>query len=175
MNLEELYLQAAITPSDINEHLPKLRELGSQCRQITEFGVRGGVSTVAWLASQPGQLICYDIRECPVVRELQTVAGKTQLLFVKADTANVVIEETDLLFIDTFHVASQLAKELENASMVRRWIVMHDTSTFGERGEDGTPGLRFAIEPFLQENPEWTVVYESRRNNGLTILERQKQ
>ena len=36
------------TRSDINEHLPTLLKYGKLVDRITEFGVRGGYSTLAW-------------------------------------------------------------------------------------------------------------------------------
>ncbi|MGD9307318.1 MAG: glycosyltransferase family 4 protein, partial [Desulfobacterales bacterium] len=43
--LEKIYSQKCETPSDINQHLPILRKYAAQCSHITEFGVRGVVST----------------------------------------------------------------------------------------------------------------------------------
>jgi len=40
------FLQA---PSDINEHLPALREYASKCGTVAELGVRTKVSTYAFL------------------------------------------------------------------------------------------------------------------------------
>jgi hypothetical protein len=85
----------------------------------------------------------------------------------------IEIDETDLLFIDTKHTAAQLYGELQrHAARVRRWIALHDTETFGERGEDGGPGLLSALQRFLREQPEWTVTYHSATNNGFTVISR---
>jgi hypothetical protein len=50
-------------PSDINEHLPILKKYASQCSHITEMGVRTGVSTWSFLASNPKKMISYDITD----------------------------------------------------------------------------------------------------------------
>ena len=42
---------AKYTKSDINEHLAVMHKYADECNHITEFGVRTGVSTWAWLAS----------------------------------------------------------------------------------------------------------------------------
>jgi len=56
---------------------------------------------------------------------------------------------------------------------VRRHLVLHDTTTYGEVGEEpGHRGLWPAIEEFLQEHPEWTLTARLTNNNGLTILTR---
>lgn len=107
-----------------------------ECGDITEMGTRGGVSTRAWLYAQPEKLVCYDLRKLPIVDLLERVAGKTDFQFHEADVLEIDIEETDLLFIDTWHVYEQLQAELaKHASKARKYIVLHDTTTFGETGE----------------------------------------
>ena len=59
--LEQNYNKALNTPSDIYQHLPTLLKYGKECNHITEFGVRGIVSTWALLMAQPEKLISYDI------------------------------------------------------------------------------------------------------------------
>jgi glycosyltransferase involved in cell wall biosynthesis len=175
--LKELYRDAQNKPSDIREHLETLRRLAAGCDHVTEFGTRWGTSTIAFLNGQPKVLVCYD-REClPVIDILQRAArdaGRTHFVFCQSDVLDVQIEETDLLFIDTWHVYEQLKQELVlHANKVRKYLVFHDTTTYGESGE--TPGYRGlwpAIEEFLQENPHWTLAARLTHNNGLTILER---
>lgn len=172
-SLEGLYATLLVTPSDINEHLPKLRELASQCDTVIEFGVRTARSSVALLAGQPKTLKSYDRRASPQVKLLERWRGKTDYQFRQADVLDVEPEACDLLFIDTKHTADQLAAELDrHAGGVRRWIALHDTKTFGERGEDGGPGLLVALRAFLRDHPEWGVVYRAEHNNGLMVLSR---
>jgi len=48
---------------------------------------------------------------------------------------------------------------------------MHDTETFGEKGEaDKENGLNYAIREFLLAYPIWSEVRRLTNNNGLTIL-----
>jgi hypothetical protein len=172
-SLEELYDLAAKTPSDINEHCPKLRDLAAQCAHVTEFGMRHGVSTVALLAGQPKRFVSYDLKHDPIAEVLRKQPGNTDFEFRRGDSLSVDIDETDLLFIDTRHTADQLWAELDrHAGKVRRWIVLHDTQIFGEHGEDGGPGLLPALRRFLQANPEWSVVYHTQANHGLTVISR---
>ncbi len=172
-SLEGLYAQLVVTPSDINEHLPKLRELAAQCDTVIEFGVRTARSSVALLAGQPAVLKSYDRRSSTQVKLLERWRGRTDYQFRQADVLDAEPEECDLLFIDTKHTAAQLTKELDrHVSLCRRWIAMHDTQIFGERGEDGGPGLLVALRGFLREHPEWGVVYRAEHNNGLTVISR---
>ena len=62
INLEEKINQIHRIPSDINEHVPTILQYGQECNHITEMGVRGILSTWAWLACEPkDKLISYDI------------------------------------------------------------------------------------------------------------------
>ena len=67
MTLQDMFQKARSTPSDINEHCDKLRELASQSETVIEFGMRHGVSTVALLAGQPKRMISYDLNHDPIV------------------------------------------------------------------------------------------------------------
>ena len=46
---------------------------------------------------------------------------------------------------------------------------------FGDGGEDGGPGLLVALRAFLREFPEWSVVYHTQANHGLTVISRDPQ
>lgn len=182
--LEGLYVLAKNEPSDINEHLPRLRELASECDHVTEFGMRGGVSTVALLAAQPKTLVSWDLNPLTVVSQrvadLVAVRGATDFQPRVGNTLEVFAEPTDLLFIDTLHTATQLKAELERhvdptQDRVRKYLAFHDTETFGSRGEDGTePGLRAAIRWFQRNHafPLWKLIDDRRNCNGLVVLER---
>jgi len=162
--------------SDINEHLPLLFALATQCRTITEFGVWTGNSTIAFLAGQyyhPGftMLYSYDVRDCSDV--LRSMEGWPSWEFTKTDTSKpFTLPVCDMLFIDSLHTYDQVVAELEHATEVNKWIVMHDTVLFGKDGEGGGIGILTAIEQFLERNPKWRKVINYEHNNGMMILER---
>ena len=171
LTLEKLYERAVQVSSDINEHVAKLRELSEQCDHVTEFGGRHGISSVGLLAGQPKRFVTYDISEDPMVQRLADLSGETDFEFRPGGSLEVEIEETDLLFIDTFHNAKQLDSELHrHAHMVRRFIALHDTKIYGEHGDDGGPGLLPSMRRFMTENPIWSVIYDVSNNNGFTVL-----
>jgi len=174
MNLEELFKQNCDKKCDINEHLPTLRKYASSVNHVTEFGVRRGVSTTALLAGKPKVLRSYDINNTRFksYKLYKKVAKGTDFVFIKADVLKIKIDPTDLLFIDTRHTYDQLKKELSlHANKVRRYIIFHDTITFGNVGGDGkSPGLVQAIEEFLQKNKKWKVDKIYKNNNGLYII-----
>lgn len=175
--LKQLYTAACLTPSDINEHLGTLFRLARRCRHVTEFGTRGGTSTLALLCAGPKRLISYDKSRLGQVALLESVSkesGRTCFSFRQQDVLDAQIEETDMLFIDTWHVYEQLMQELAmHARKVRKFLVFHDTTTYGEVGEaPGHLGLWPAIEEFLRDRPEWKLTARLMNNNGLTVLTR---
>lgn len=180
LDLYSLYIEKCETPSDINELLPILHKYAQRCDHITEMGVRYVVSTYALMMGRPKKLISYDIvsiEEFGVsVQGLKSLAKENDVDydFVVRDTLNLEIEETDFLFIDTWHVYPQLKKELElHAKKVRKYIAFHDTETFEYVGEDeGYVGLWPAIEEFLHENKDWVISERFAHCNGLTVLKK---
>ena len=96
--------------------------------------------------------------------------------FILADDRKITLPFTDLLFIDTWHVYDQLVLELDrHAGKARKFIILHDTETFGMTGEaPGHKGLKPALDEFLasHEGRHWFVLEEFHNCNGLMVLER---
>lgn len=170
-------------PSDINEHLATLRRLSSECDEVVELGVRQVVSTFALALGNPKKLRSYDLYHPSFhgandrYNLLLDCLSETEIdfLFTECDDLKIEIEETDLLFIDTWHVYEQLKQELRlHGNKARKYIAFHDTITFGTTGEGGGIGLQPAIDEFLAENPHWSVFEHHTNNNGLLILKRCK-
>lgn len=190
MNIEQKIHQLYSSTSDINEHIPTLVNISKECNHITEMGVRGIISTWAFIAGKPEVLRCYDIQHpSKFGGSLESVETFCQInnidfLFIEDNVLNVEIEPTDLLFIDTWHAYKQLKQELKlHNSKVNKYIVLHDTTTFAEKDETSYEawgeewkgddiGLWRAIEEFLSDNKEWSIKKRYTNNNGLTILER---
>lgn len=177
--LDTLYLKAYGNQSDINQHVPKLRELAEQCDHVTDVGMRPDVSSVALLSGQPEVMVHLvppkqPVRHWAVGKEYEHVRGRTEVKVLSSDTPTWDMqEETDLLFLDTRHTANQIYLELTKyAPQVRRYIVRHDTQIYGETGDDGGPGLMFGIRKYLREHPEWVVAHHTDDQYGLTVLSR---
>lgn len=165
--------------SDIAEHLPLLSDLASQCGHVTEFGVRSGNSTLAFLHGLArrgsGILESYDIEQHQC--EFPTAPSGVSWNFTRADTSALGdIAPTSMLFIDSLHTMRHVAAELEHASSVERYLVFHDTTTFGgnKQGDNGEMGICPAIWDFLcsKEGNNWRVHMHNVRNNGLLVLKR---
>lgn len=178
------------TDSDINQHLHCLRYFASKSKTIVEMGVRSINSTWAFLDAKPKKLTSYDIvhpKQFGQEKHLEyceqyAKENNVDFSFVHEDVLQVKLKTTDFLFIDTWHVYDQLIMELNmHSPKIKKWIAMHDTETFGEKGEISSYsfrdkkerlGLKFAINEFLQNNSEWKLYEHYTYNNGLTILER---
>lgn len=170
-----IYDRKCAQSSDINEHLPVLKEYAEKCEHITEMGVRWVTSSWAFLASNPTKMISYDLGKHNNINELESRAKDAGIdfTFIIGNTREIEIEETDLLFLDTEHSYDQVKAELEaHASKARKYVIFHDTVTFGTRGMDGKGGILPAIEEWTQSNPEWVLDQHFDNNNGLTIYKR---
>jgi len=169
-----------VAGGDTAEHLTTLRKIVEQpgTFRVVEFGVRGIVSTWALLAGRPVALASVDIVAPPAAELAEVVRCAdeigTAFEFIHESTLLLDPVDCDVLFIDTLHTYAQLKAELaRHAAGVRFYIALHDTETFGARGEDGTePGLRAAIDEFLTAHPEWEIVHDVANCNGLVVLER---
>ena len=133
---------------DISDHLDNLRVFAAHVMHITQFGVRGFVSTWAFLqglsdfGTSSGlenrkSLISYDIMRFSrrMTTELTTLGDRVNIaiVFHEKDVLSLSIDKTDLLFIDTFHARGQLIRELAlHSARVGKYIIMHDTTTYGE-------------------------------------------
>lgn len=187
-DLEKKINEIHQTPSDINEHIPALIKYGEECNHITEMGVRGIVSTWAFLGSSPKKMISYDIQnpskwggDINSVKETADAYG-IDWKFVLADVLKIEIEKTDLLFLDTWHAYKQLKQELKlHSSKVNKYIVFHDTTSYefrdetsyehwGDKWKPEGIGIWKAIDEFLQDNPQWKIIERFHNNNGLTII-----
>lgn len=191
--IEQRFNHHKNNPSDINEHLQTLFEYAKRCDVVTEMGVRWVSSTWAFLLAQPKKLISYDIVRHDALNEVEEFAkgAKINFTFHEQDVLKVNIEKTDMLFIDTLHTYAQLIQELnKHSKQVKKWIIMHDTTTFGEVDENiyehasslamnfmqTKQGLMNAIVDFLdtEEGKNWTLAERYVNNNGLTVLKRVK-
>ena len=170
-DITEFYFNySKYTKSDINEHLAIMHKYADECNHVTEFGVRTGVSTWAWLASRAKIIRCFDIENINHnLKYHYESAEETKKDFTFTCVSTIAdkleIEQTDLLFIDTAHTYEQCSKELKmHSHKVNKYLMFHDTTL--------CPPLNQAIDEFLKENLNWKIKEVFTNNNGLTILER---
>ena len=185
-SLESAFMQRCNTRSDINEHLPTLKNFTERCDHVTAMGVgnnprRGTISTFAFLAGLPKTLIAIDHKQAADLEQMTEVAKENGIdfKFHQADTTQIEIEETELLFIDTLHTYRQLKEELRlHGNKATKYLIFHDVVLFANVNEnddepiDGKVGLGPAINEFLEANDHWEIQSVYQNNNGLLIMKR---
>jgi hypothetical protein len=172
--IEQKYLQAKSTPSTINEHIETLMQLASECNHVTEFGVQYVVSTWAFLFGCKGKVVSYDRKTTRNIYVAQRICKEEHIdwTFIQANDLEIEIEPTDMLFIDTFHNGEHLQKELDlHADKARKYIVFHDTVTYGQHGRLGRLGLWPVVMKFIEKGV-WKIKKHYTNCHGLTVLER---
>jgi len=198
-SIETYYMYLCNESSDINEHLPTLKEYASKCNSVVECGVRTIVSSYAFALGLKGnpenKLLMVDPEKSPNMNNFLLMCKKDGINcdFFHGSDLDCPLVQTDLLFIDTWHVYGQLKRELNYwHSSVSKYIIMHDTTVDESLGEtirmrmnaekqslefnmpieEINKGLWPAIEEFLKKHPEWIIEKRFTNNNGLTILKR---
>jgi hypothetical protein len=172
--LEQIYDVVRYRQRDLNEHIPHLRHLSKDCQHITEFSKRCE-SLPIW--TQAAHVVSHNVEAND--RLVQTALRLHPDLTLDNRTSQdfQAIDPTDFLFIDSTHTYANLKRELEAfAPSVRRYIVIHDTQLYGMGGEDGGPGMLFAIREFV-ESPDtpWFIVSHTDQQYGLTVLSRDER
>lgn len=200
-NIENVYRRLTNKPSDINEHLPTLMKYANECESVFETGVRGCVSSWAFVygllnnGKKNKYILLNDITSCNINELLQYSKGLPITIEYewKNNLELTINRNVDLTFIDTWHVYGQLIRELRRfSSITNKYIIMHDTTVDEWKGEsvrvgwnikkqaeesgfteeEIQKGLWYAVEEFLNENKEWVLHERFKNNNGLTILKR---
>jgi hypothetical protein len=177
MRVDYEYERRCRLPSDIQNHLPRLRWYANQCESVVEMGVYQANSTWALLAGRPRKMVSHDLWPYIDVAETTKAAEEAgvQWSFVQGSVLNGRIEHCDLLFIDTWHHYHQLRAEFElHAPSAQKYIILHDTETNRHQGSGGHPGMQKAIDELLTAG-EWQLVRHYPDSNGLTILGRIKK
>lgn len=150
----ELYAHACRTPSDIYEHLPTFVDLchRTHATKVIELGVRGGVSTLAWLhglAANDGHLWSVDVNPAP---GLPTGRWTFRLGDdCHPDVLADLPDQVDVVFIDTSHAYDHTVNELALYEPKLRpggRFVLHDTEL---RQPDSVTGPDFPVKTAIGE------------------------
>ena len=195
--LDGLYDAVRQIPGSIDQHLPALRYLAQDVESVLEFGA--GMSTVAWLAGG-ATVTSVDVEPMPWMEPLNRLASgeagvpplgglqrtggppkggtPARLTFVHQSSLTFPPQPADLLFVDTLHTYAQLAAELQrHGPLAKRWIVLHDTESFGwpdspltAKYHPGDPGLQAALGEWLSANQQWRRHKIYTHQHGLIVL-----
>lgn len=188
--LDGFYAWSRSQPTAMAPHLDRLRALATGLEVAVEFGVKRAASSVALLLGAQ-RVISYDIVDTPHARHLQAIAGP-RWEYRLEDSRTATIPECHLLLIDSLHTYAQVKAELEvHARKVSRYLVFHDSITFGSIGAHGETGahlwtqqpgqsvplealgIRPAVDELMIRDPSWRIVASYSDSHGLLVLERQ--
>lgn len=171
MTTEELF-QSKLKSDEWLDMIPRMRDLrryAEQCSSVVEFGVRSGNSTIAFLAGGCA-VHSFDridpVFECPE-------DSRNRWTFEKSEIKDLNdIPSCDILMLDSRHREDQVANELRHAHRAQKFLLFHDVIEWGWRGEDGQPGINFAICDFMRANHQWKFRECLYDQWGLLVLER---
>jgi hypothetical protein len=154
---------------DLDKHLDTLAQYAAKCDHVTEITHRRE-STIGLLPAK--KIKSFQAERDPLIQRLLDIfPEKIDVTYLDNLATAPTIGETDLTFIDTVHTATRLYAELtQYAPLTRKYIIMHDTQLHSEKGEDGGPGLLTALRRFMREQPEWSVIYHTANQFGLTVI-----
>jgi predicted O-methyltransferase YrrM len=130
------YDETRTRSSDIQDHLPYFVDLciTHNIQTVIELGVRGGISTAAWLwglEQTGGHLYSVDIDPAPYEADNWTFIQGDDLII-----ADQLPDEADVIFVDTSHTYEQTKAEIElYLPRTRKFMLFHDTDVaeFGVR------------------------------------------
>lgn len=188
--IETLYEGHIARATAISPHLHRLRHYAEGFNSITEFGMKAGASTCAFLLAARN-VLSIDVKPVPgAVDTLKRLAGDAWR-FQQGDTRTVDMQPCDLLFVDADHTFDSVRLELDrHADKVHRRLIFHDTITFGSIGADGETGrqqweyrrgisvppeclgIRPAIDLLMIRDPSWRIHAHHFESHGLLILDR---
>jgi hypothetical protein len=184
-NLDTLHAWCKSTPRDLDKHADKIRECAAQANHVTAI-VKRREWDVFLLAGRPDDLVTYTTEHDALHDQLHQTVQRTEVspraprrlkhytVHAGADSLSIdQIEPTDLLVLDSVHHADRLLQELTKfAPQVRRRIMLRGT-TFAEIAEGGVgPGMLAGLRRWMREHPEWSVIYHSVDQYGLTVISR---
>jgi len=170
--VESLYAQTKKSHSDVKGLLDVYEKYAAQCDRIAEFRDGNYVTTLCLANSNPKYFECYNTNNISLLHELREGLKDTEFIFRTKDSLEAEISEVDLLHLDTWHNYDRVGKELErHHSKVSKYILIHDTETFGIVGDDGkNPGLQQAISDFTSKHNEWKIIEKHKHSHGLIVL-----
>lgn len=157
MELDILYENAKNRPSDINEHIETLYNYATECTSIAELGVRGMVSTWAFLKGlrdskikEQAKLKFYAFDIVPLEEDglnrvcFENGIDNTNYFGMSDLDVDISGEVYDMVFIDTAHNYPHCYEELcKFAPHANKYIILHDTTIDGETSEY----VRLGYEP----------------------------
>lgn len=158
--------------SYIHEHLTTLRFIvdAFECKNVLEIGTGPGESLLAMAEDTNAHITTVDIEKCEQARDKLMFFGDYQdnVTFIqgKSDKLNLM-GWFDLVFIDGGHEYKQVKKDIEQ---FHHWVKDGGFLVFHDMTNPAWPGVRKAVEEFLEKRGIEYKRYDWFNCNGLTVL-----
>lgn len=195
----ESFLNEIFKTPEARETCRVLREYGSKCESVLEFGTRGGLNAIALMQAlidkkstfRP-RYVGVDLVEDDSINRIVEIANKLGISFQfwKGHSFDFPPFEADCFLWDTFHCAGSLSNDLNKVSQfIHKYIIVVGTKVDGNTSEavrrsldlelvskelripisETGKGLNSAIDEFLKANSFWKI---AKVTGDITILER---
>ncbi len=151
-------------------HYPFSLYPGGKQYSYRELGVNQGATAACALLCKPTKMRIYDIKLSsfePYQHLFDKYAKEHRIDFQASEKSSLdtsIVEDVDVLYIDTIHTPWHLVKELNlHHSSVKNTIICHDTFANTKMHE--------AIVEWCTTHP-WKILSFNQENVGFTTLER---
>lgn len=135
-------------------------------KRYIELGINQGATLAAACLTNLGSCHAYDIH-IDRFNPQRHLFDDLRFPFIAeaGDSLKVKRQECDVLYIDTIHTSTQLAKELDYwESFVSETIICHDTKA--------KPALHQTCERFVKNNKGWKIKEHNKKSVGYTVMEK---
>ena len=143
------------------------------CNSYTEMGVNQGATLATALLTGVKKVRAYDIKldaYNPAKQHFDKFVIDTSIDYeiLEVSTLECNIEKTDLLYIDTVHIAEHLIKELARHADNAKKIIFHDTEI-----SQGRVKLSNVVKAFVVKNNSWEIITDCVIDVGfMTIMKK---
>lgn len=134
--------------------------------RILDLSIRKESSIAFAIASGDVRTTCTEI----TVQEIEQINELTEG-GIRIDRSPTPDFDPEILFINQEHTAASVAQSLSTyVTKSTALIILHNTDTYGEIGEDGGKGILYAVRDFIKQHPEWTPYIATNEQHGLLVL-----
>ena len=153
----------------VHDAIIKYWNLG-KCESYLELGIHQGATASNILLQKPKKVTLVDKNLNLYKEYLEPIAKdycdqyNIQLKVKECESTDLyaVEIECDMLFIDSYHKAEYMAKELStHAHNIKKYIIAHDTHSI--------KSLHECLEDFALKN-KWQILEYNKQNVGYTVL-----
>jgi len=162
-----------------DQHLLCLHKYASRVTSAMIMGAKSGLSLLTLISAGVKTIVLWD-PEKQDCKDFEKVCADSGVEFRHVyGEIRPPIEQTDLLYIDTFSECHLKFSELNQfAPSVNRYIIIPRTYTHAHDGETGfvlpnnlqPAGVIHGINNFITQSPQWHILEHQYWAPGMTVL-----